>query len=228
MENRYRTLGDMVTEDFRRAELFKQAGLDFCCGGDINLQDSCRANNLDLDQLLAQLEELSQIKSHQGLNYNSWSLDFLCDYLVNTHHSYVKNTLPDLQYYVNKINEVHGENHPELREIATLFNLVSIELTQHLQAEEEVLFPAVKRLLTQAGNPEREIIQREISRMHTEHEFAGKAMADIRQLSHHYLVPADGCKTYQVCFEMLHGFEDDLHTHVHLENNILFKKALDL
>jgi regulator of cell morphogenesis and NO signaling len=136
--------------------------------------------------------------------------------------------LPQLTFYTQKIADVHGAHHPELIEIAKLFAQIDTELKQHLRKEEEVLFPAIKETMLTHSEDSKKVIISEIDRMKGEHEFAGGAMDQINRLSINYMVPPDGCNTYQVAFKLLSQFEDDLHVHVHLENNILYPKALDL
>ena len=136
--------------------------------------------------------------------------------------------LPELNFYTRKIANEHGINHPELLEIAELFEKINQELSQHLKNEEVVLFPAIKEVLAKNTENARSTLISEISRMADEHEFAGGAMDHINVLSLNYTTPADACNTYQVAFKLLQQFEDDLHIHVHLENNILYHKALQL
>jgi regulator of cell morphogenesis and NO signaling len=223
-----RMLGEIVTDDFRTAEIFKNVGIDFCCGGKKTLQQACNEKALDVDVIAKQMEELNSSPSNPGQNYKDWSLDFLADYIVNTHHKYVLKTLPELVFYTQKIANVHGLHHPELLEVADLFGKINTELLQHLKNEEEVLFPAIKEALKDNSPNVKKIIQSEITRMSGEHEFAGGAMDKINEITKGYLVPADGCNTYNVSFKLLKQFEDDLHVHVHLENNILYPKALKL
>jgi len=174
------------------------------------------------------LKELENIPVSQTQNFNDWDLGFLADYIVNTHHKYVLKSLPELVYYTQKIATVHGSHHPELIEVADLFGKISTELTQHLQKEEEILFPTVKDALKSNSSEARTTIASEIKRMSSEHEFAGDAMDKINEITFGYKVPQDGCNTYNVAFKFLKQFEDDLHIHVHLENNILYPKALAL
>lgn len=220
------TLGNIVTNDFRTAEIFKNAGLDFCCGGKKSLELACHEKDLNVDLVVRQLEKLNESPAAPGQNYNDWSLDFLADYIVNSHHKYVLKTLPELIFYTQKIANVHGAHHPELLEVAQLFSQINAELLQHLKNEEEVLFPAIKDALKSNSPKIRETIHSEITRMNGEHEFAGGAMDKINLITNGYEVPADGCNTYLVTFKLLNQFEDDLHIHVHLENNILYPKAL--
>ena len=134
--------------------------------------------------------------------------------------------MPELVTYTKKIASVHGERHPELAEVADLFSQINRELLQHMKNEEEVLFPSIKEAVNSQSEKAKMTIISEIARLSGEHEFAGGAMDKINVITDNYKVPADGCNTYHVTFKLLEQFEDDLHTHVHLENNILFPKAL--
>ena len=221
-------IGDIVTQDFRAAEVFKKAGIDFCCGGSQSLEDACRDKKLDVAEIESELSKLENSELVSSHRFNEWKLDFLCDYIVNTHHQTVMKLLPELTFYTQKIAEVHGDNHPELSEIANLFAQVDTELRQHLCNEEEVLFPAIREVLKTNSAESKATIISEITRMTGEHEFAGGAMDKINELSHRYAVPEDGCNTFRVAYKLLEQFEDDLHIHVHLENNILYPKAMKL
>ena len=221
-------IGDIVTQDFRAAEVFKKAGIDFCCGGSQSLEAACRDKKLDVAEIESELEKLENSEPGSSHKFNEWKLDFLCDYIVNTHHQTVMKLLPELTFYTQKIAEVHGDNHPELSEIANLFAQVDTELRQHLRNEEEVLFPAIREVLKTNSAESKATIISEITRMTGENEFAGGAMDKINELSHRYAVPEDGCNTYRVAYKLLEQFEDDLHIHVHLENNILYPKAMKL
>jgi regulator of cell morphogenesis and NO signaling len=221
-------IGEIVTRDFRAAEIFKNAGIDFCCGGSQSLEQACKEKNLDSSLIETELAKLENTTVNALHNFNEWNLDFLCDYIVNTHHKTVLKLLPQLTVYTQKIAQVHGAHHQELIAIANLFAKINEELLQHLRNEEEVLFPAIKELLKNNSAEAKATIISEITRMKGEHEFAGGAMDKINVLSDNYSVPTDGCSTYQVAYKLLEQFEDDLHIHVHLENNILYPKALKL
>lgn len=221
-------LGEIVTDDFRSAAIFKKTGLDFCCGGKKSLESACAEKKADPDNIINQLLELEMSGNDKGNNYKEWSPSFLSDYIVNSHHKYVLKTLPDLVFYTKKIREVHGERHKELNEVADLFSQINTELIQHLNNEEKVLFPAIKQVQENDSPAIKNLIRSEIERMSGEHEFAGNAMDRINELTSGYSVPSDSCNTYAVTMKLLEEFEDDLHTHVHLENNILYPAALKL
>ncbi len=222
------TIGEIVAQDYRAAAIFKEAGIDFCCGGKKNIDETCLAKGIDKQELIKKLEKLESTPNTTTHNFNDWDLGFLCDYIINTHHKYVLKSLPELMHYTEKIAIVHGDRHPELNEVYVLFSEINRELLQHLKNEEEVLFPAIKSAFITPSPQLRKIIESEIVRMDKEHEFAGGAMDKINELTKQYFVPADSCNTYQVTFKLLQQFEDDLHTHVHLENNILYLKALKI
>ncbi len=223
------TIGEIVASDFRKAEVFKKFGIDFCCGGKVTVGEACLQKRIDRILLESELKRVSTTPVEPSLDFNSWEPGFLCDFIVNTHHRYVRKTLPELLYYTQKIATVHGRNHAELDEVAGLFGIINEDLLQHLDKEERVLFPGIKEAFTDLnGNfsENKKIITSEIERMTSEHEVAGEAMDRINRITGNYAVPADGCNTYNVTFKMLSQFEDDLHRHVHLENNILYPKAI--
>ena len=226
--NTQTTIGEIVANDFRAAALFKDAGIDFCCGGNKSLDKACQETGADAKALANKIKELENTPVSGNQNFKEWDLDFLCDYIVNTHHKFVLKTLPELVFYTQKIANVHGDHHPELIEVAELFTKINEELLQHLKNEEEVLFPAIKKALANNTTDVKSLIFSEITRMQGEHEFAGGSMDQIAVLTNKYLVPEDACNTYRVSLKLLEQFEDDLHVHVHLENNILYPKALKL
>jgi regulator of cell morphogenesis and NO signaling len=223
-----RTIGQIVADDYRAAAIFKRAGIDFCCGGNKSLESACKEKNIETEKLEIEIHALALSTPSQQYDFKNWDLGFLADYIMNTHHKYVLKTLPELVFYTQKIANVHGENHSELVVIASLFTQINNELLQHLKNEEEVLFPAIKEVLKNNSTAAKATIKSTIQLLSGEHEFAGGAMDKINDITKGYTVPADGCNTYQVAFKLLEAFEDDLHLHVHLENNILFPKALNL
>jgi regulator of cell morphogenesis and NO signaling len=159
-----------------------------------------------------------------------WPLDRLADHIVTAHHGYVRGALPRISTYLTKLVQVHGARHPELATIAGHFQTVGAELLQHMMKEERVLFPYIRELAT-APRPEPSpfgSVENPIRMMEREHEEAGALVNEIRTLSSNYTPPADGCATYRVCLEELAHFERDLHRHVHLENNVLFPRAVEV
>jgi regulator of cell morphogenesis and NO signaling len=222
------TVGEIVANDIRTSAAFKKAGIDFCCGGKQSLAEACNEKGIDTAALENEILKVSEEPMNEFMNFKNWDPVFLSDYIVKTHHKFVVKNLPDLVFYTQKIADVHGDNHPELVEVADLFAKINDELLQHLKNEEEVLFPAIKEAVATSSEKAKLTIKSEIERMMGEHEFAGGAMDKINVITKGYKVPQDGCNTYRVTFKLLEEFEDDLHTHVHLENNILYPKALEL
>jgi len=222
------TVGDIVTNDFRTSSVFKKAGIDFCCGGKQTLSEACSDLGISLVELQGEIEKLGDEPANYSTDYKNWEPGFLSDFIVNTHHKYVQKSLPEVVFYTQKIAEVHGDHHPELVEVANLFKKINEELLQHLRNEEEVLFPAIKEVIASGSQEAKLTIKSEIERMLGEHDFAGGAMDDINKITKGYKLPDDACNTYRVAFKMLEEFEDDLHVHVHLENNILFPKAIEM
>ena len=221
-------IGDIVADDFRTSKAFTDVGIDFCCGGKQSVGEACSELKIDIDELEKNVQVVKSEPISHSLNYKEWDLLFLIDYIVNTHHKYVVETLPELVFYTAKIASVHGENHAELINIAAKIAAVNTELKQHLKNEEEVLFPAIKSILTNSTDETKATINSEIKRMLGEHDFAGGTLDEINRITDGYKTPDDACNTYEVAFKILKQFEDDIHVHVHLENNILFPKALKL
>ena len=220
------SIGEIVAQDHRAASVFREAGIDFCCGGKKSIDQACIEKNLNPDEIRDKLKNLETFPDTLNHNFNEWDLGFLSDYIINAHHKYVRKNLPEVMFYTQKIANVHGHNHPELNEVADLFSRINHELLQHMENEENVLFPAIKEVQNSGSEDSKEIIADEISRLSGEHEFAGGAMDKINEITNGYAVPEDGCNSYRLAFKLLQEFEDDLHIHVHLENNILFPKAL--
>ena len=226
------TLGQIAAKDLRKAEVFKKYGLDFCCGGKKTVKQACAEKGLDVTKIEQELQQADKNPVTRPLPHSDWSLDFLADYIVNTHHSYVKKSLPEIRGYAAKVAQVHGSSHPELPAVQQLVEEVARELTSHMLKEEKVLFPYIKELVA-ANNNEKPLqaahfgtVQNPINMMEMEHEMVGKNMEEIRMLTNNYTIPDDACASYNLLFRMLDEFENDLHTHIHLENNILFPKAL--
>ncbi len=225
------TVGAIVAADFRTAGVFEKHGIDFCCGGKISLAAICLEKGLDLGTLLKDLEAVEEAPVDRSHNYSAWALPFLADYIVNTHHAYLNENTAQIEAYANKIAGVHGPHHPEVIEIAAIFSKIATDMAAHLREEEEVLFPAIKRINTArtAGNTldalDQETIRATLIKLDHEHQEIGDAVHTIRHLATDYAIPGDVCNTFVVTYQKLKEFEDDLHKHVHLENNILFPKA---
>src|SRR6185437_4380774 len=202
--------------------------------GNRSIEDACLQGNVNLQQLKEELENVTTSAPVKDTvnDYNSWPLDLLADYIEKKHHRYVKEQLPVLTGYLDKIGNVHGEAHPELLQIKKLFGFSAAELFGHMQKEELMLFPYIRQLaLFSDGKGEKVIapfgtIQNPIRMMTNEHDSEGQRFRAMRELSDNYTTPPDGCNTYRTAYSLLDAFEKDLHLHIHLENNILFPKAI--
>ncbi|MDT0678468.1 iron-sulfur cluster repair di-iron protein [Autumnicola musiva] len=228
-----RTVASLVTENIKTAHVFKKYGIDFCCGGGITVEKACEKVNINFEDLERDLLNVEHTNS-RATNYNSWELDFLIDHIINVHHAYVEENIPLLIQYAARVNKVHGHHYTELGEIQQLFSLVATELSGHLRKEELILFPFIKQLVKakREGNPLPQAhfgtVDNPIKMMEAEHEEAGEILRKIAILSNNYTPPEGACNTYRAFYAKLEEFEQDLHQHVHLENNILFPKALHL
>jgi regulator of cell morphogenesis and NO signaling len=226
-----KTVGEFVADDYRTAKVFENYGIDFCCGGKVALSAVCEEKGIDTVAILREIEEVRSEPLDRGLNYAAWEQSFLADYILNTHHAYLKDNLERIVVYTGKIASVHGAKHPEVIEIARIFYRLAADMAAHLREEEEVFFPAVKRIDTalKAGEEpdegDLERIRNSLQKLNDEHEEIGEAVHAIRRLSKDYTIPDDACNTFMLTYRKLREFEDDLHKHVHLENNILFPKA---
>lgn len=223
-------VGDIVAADFRAAAIFDEFGIDFCCGGRNTLAEACRKRNKNPEAVLAALTRGCSV---QGIapRFDEWPLDTLIGHIVGAHHTFVKQALPSLVAHTRKVAAVHGSNHPEMHQVARLTQRIADEMYSHMMKEEQILFPYITAAVAAraSGSPipaaPFRSIDGPIEMMQAEHEVAGGAMAEIRALTGDYVPPQNACTTYRITLLELEAFERDLHTHVHLENNILFPKA---
>jgi regulator of cell morphogenesis and NO signaling len=228
------TIGELVAQDYRAAQVFEKYGIDFCCGGQVALSAACQEQGIDIAQLQQELYQAASHPIDRSQNYAAWELPFLADYIVNTHHAYLKENTANIAAYAHKIAEVHGAHHPEVIEIAVIFETIATDLTLHLREEEEVLFPAIRKIdgLIKSGSApdsaELTALRATLKTLTHEHDAIGAAIHAIRRLADNYAIPFGVCNTFTVTYRKLEEFEDDLHKHVHLENNILFLKAAAL
>lgn len=226
-------IGDIVAQDYRTADVFKKFGLDFCCGGKRTVSEACEKKDVDVEELTRELQSVTQQDSGNH-NYSSWSPSLLINYIIERHHDFVRSKSPEIESYARKVAKVHGKRHEELNDILEEFLALKEELLQHLEKEENVLFPYIKTLTEAEKNgkspdkPPFGTVENPVAMMEQEHDEAGEAMERIQKLSDDFTPPEDACTSYRVLFQNLEGFQDDLHKHVHLENNVLFPKALEL
>jgi len=217
-----KSLAQIVSSDHRAAAVFEKYHLDFCCKGKRSLEKACSENKLEVDEVVADLEKEFSDLNAVNTDFDKFSLNQLTEYIVLTHHSYVKKEMPVLLSYLEKIVSKHGVRHPEMVKVLALFREMYEEMSTHMQKEELVLFPRINNISASSYS----YLNAPICMMELEHDHAGKLLSEIRELTNNYNPPADACTTYRLAFTMLQHFEEDMHKHVHLENNLLFPKAL--
>ena len=222
-------VGEIVKENFKTAQVFERRKIDFCCGGDITLKSVCAKSKIDLENLVEELQLAMVIEDPDSIYFNTISLPELCNYIEKRHHTYVRSTAPFLQQKLQKLCEVHGSNHPELFAIQDEFNEAVSNLMAHMEDEEKVLFPVCRELGSlETDKDTGQRMLNSIAQMKSEHDTEGDRFKRISVLSNNYTCPPDGCNTFRVTFQTLKDFEDDLHRHIHLENNILFIKTSEI
>jgi regulator of cell morphogenesis and NO signaling len=228
------TLAELISRQTGAAAIFEKYHLDFCCKGKRTLADACNSQGIDLEEVAEKLDVVFQKQADNSEDFRNMPLDRLADYIVYKHHSYVREMIPILTAHTQKVAEKHGENNTNLVRIAKLWQEVAAELTQHMFKEENILFPYIKRLMNaerqgdEVFMPRQAFISNPIRVMELEHDRAGELLKEIRALSDDYTPPLTACTTYRLSFNELREFEEDLHRHIHLENNLLFPKAIAL
>lgn len=199
--------------------------IDYCCGGKMSFREACDKAGLNADQIWGEIVHGRPSGNSYQLRFTTWSAPLLVDFITQNHHAYVKEAIPQLQELLDKVCNVHGEDHIELNEIRDDFNDLAEELLSHLEKEEKVLFPSIKSHFREGKTFLSNNFEGPISVMEDEHELAGDLMKSIRQLTSNYTIPRDACPTYQLTYKKLAEFDQDLMQHVHLENNVLFEKV---
>jgi len=231
-----KTLRELALENITAARMFEKLGIDYCSGGNKSLEEACRAAKLSMDQVIDSLEMAEQA-AHAAQKDRNWQTEPLAEliaYIKSTHHKYTREEMARLVPLLDKVCSVHGRNHAELQNVRSSFQGLVQELTTHMMKEDQVLFPYIVRM-------EEAIIQKEpvlpppfgsvqnpVSMMEHEHDSAGNALRAMREASRGYTPPGDACISYQTLYKALADFEADLHQHIHLENNILFPRAVGL
>lgn len=225
---------DIVNHDYRTADVFRRHDIDFCCGGKWTLDAACKSRGLDTEVVLKDLKKITnQTPSSAFLEFDEWDVDFLADYILNIHHRYLSRALPEIKSYVENFLEGHRKQFPELGELENIFVKFLKEIPPHMKQEEEILFPYIRqiyhawkhresyaRLLVRTlRKPVEEVMQKE-------HESTGSLLRRMREITNNYTPPENACLTHKVTFAKLKELDADLVQHIHLENNILFPKAI--
>ncbi len=227
-------VGDIAAANPGAKKVLEEAGVDYCCGGAKSLHEACMHSSVSAQEILRRLQENSQQVGPEEANWTSARLADLTKHIVEKHHKYVRGTIPRVSALLAKVKAKHGANHPELAKIEAEFLGVGQEMYAHMQKEEQILFPYIERLeRAEEGKEEIEppffqTVRNPVHMMMQEHDTAGEALQAMRTLSGGYKVPADACESYREVYRSLQEFEADMHTHVHLENNILFPRAVEL
>lgn len=229
------TVAQIALENPKSAAIFEKLGIDYCCGGRKPLQEACQAAGLDPAEVLASLQQINPAEQPQEpAEYNKESLAGLVYHIVRKHHAYCREEGERLEALATKVATKHGENHPELQNVRSLFLQLRQELTLHMMKEERMLFPYIVRLeeaaalrtappLSPFGS-----VQNPVRMMVQEHDVAGTLLKQISDATGGYQVPDSACNSFQAFYAGLDAFEKDLHQHIHLENNLLFPKAIAL
>jgi regulator of cell morphogenesis and NO signaling len=235
MENlEEKSVGQIVAEDYRAAEVFENHKIDFCCHGNRNFGEVAQKKNMDVQTLIDEINKVTQGKAEDQNDFESWPLDQLSDFIVKTYHRHAEEQIQVLRPYLEKICQVHGDHHPELFEVKDIFMEVSGDIAKHQKKEELMLFPFIKKMAHAQGNKDvlkalpSKAIEDRVKMLTDEHDSQGEAFNKMAELSHDFMIPEDACMAYKVSLQGLKDFQENLHKHIHLENNILFPKAMKL
>jgi len=207
--------------------VFTKYNIDYCCGGNRSLEEACHRIGLEPEVISAEIEaNAGATDALSALKPDTWSSGLLVDFIVQNHHAYVRNATPELEALLDKVCSRHGNDSLELLKVREYFLDLSEELSAHMEKEEKVLFPLIKRLELHLneGTPLEKVIQGPIAAMEDEHESAGDLIKQIRYLSNNYTPPDFACPTFKITYQRLKEFDQDLMRHIHLENNILFER----
>ncbi len=229
-----KTVRELALENPAMTRVLEKLGIDYCCGGNKSLEQACREANLPIDQVLNSLA-MAESATRAAQTDRDWQTEPLSDliaHISSTHHPYTRTEIARLGPLFDKVCSVHGKNHPELLRVRASFLCLAQELTMHMMKEEMVLFPYVVQMeeAIVQGAPVLPSpfgsVKNPVSMMEHEHDSAGKALRAMHHASSGYAPPPDACVSYQTLYQALAEFEADLHQHIHLENNILFPRAV--
>ena len=235
MINSEMTVREVALQVPESTRLFESLKIDYCCGGNQPLGQACASVGVEVDDVMEMLAGVGQSNEEEdALDFQNASLPELITHIVDTHHVFTKTEMERLQSLADKVLSAHGGNHPELIHLNELWLRLCADLKPHMFKEEQILFPYILAMTRAAGQSQAApfalfgTVKNPIRMMMTEHDIAGQILRELRVLTSDYLVPADACISYQTLYQALENFEKDLHQHIHLENNILFPKALEL
>jgi regulator of cell morphogenesis and NO signaling len=227
-------LRDIALSNSAARHVLEDAHLDYCCGGSKSLRDACSGVEVSVEEILERVQENSRDIHPDATTWAYAPLSDLTEYIREKHHQYVRGAIPRIRDLAAKVKARHGSNHAEIAVLEGLFARVGQEMIMHMQKEEQILFPyieAMERAVNGSGTlepPFFQTVRNPIQVMMKEHDSAGDLVKQIRNVSLDYAAPADACASYRALYQHLHEFESDLHLHVHLENNILFPRAMEM
>jgi regulator of cell morphogenesis and NO signaling len=216
------TVAELVSKDYRTADVFRRFGIDYCCGGKKPILEAAEETNQDPQPILKALESLSSGPANSEADVTKWSIPLLSNYIVEVHHGYVREALPSLRYYANRVANAHGKSDDRLFHVNELVEVLEDAMTSHMREEEDSVFPAM--IAAAKGQPSDLDMRKLIDSMEAEHVEVGGILAELRQLTDDFTPPSHACNSYRVLFASLADFEKDLHRHVFLENHVLFAK----
>lgn len=229
------TISDIVRTDYRTADVFKKHNINYCCSGQVSLQEACALRQMDYDMLLTELKQATRtISLPNNLKFDEWSVPFLIDYIINVHHAYVYQAVPSLQARLTSFMHAHQKKHPQLQELNTTFNQLALIVTAHSQQEEEIIFPYIKQIETAYRKKESygsllvRTLRKPLSNIEKEHHTMHGLLKKLANLTNDFTPPEKACTNHQVVYHQLKAFYNDMLQHKHLENNILFPKAADI
>jgi len=227
-----RLVRDLVFDKPSSARVFETLGIDYCCGGAQTMAEACKRANRSLEEVTDALEKADPVSPEK--DWRSASLTELAQHIVDRHHAFTQAEISRLNGLLGRVVGLHGQNHPELSRIQMTFAGLAEELREHMRKEEDLLFPYIAQIEEAARSRRRPpepmfgTVQNPVAAMIMEHEASGQALEKIRETTQHYAVPPDGCPSYRALYQALPAFAADLHQHIHLENNILFPRAIEL
>ena len=225
------SVADLVISMPAAVNVLERLGIDFCCHGQQSVQQACSNRGITVDELLSLIE--TEPKPAGERQWNDAAMADIIRFIVDSHHRYTREAIAFLPPIARKVREVHGERHPELITVDVLTSEIATELLPHMLKEEQILFPfivALEGAMTAGTTPPMPFfgtVKNPVRMMMLEHETVGEKLAEIRVLTNNYMLPEGACNSYRILFEKLQELEGDLHRHIHLENNILFLKAID-
>jgi regulator of cell morphogenesis and NO signaling len=231
-----KTVREYALEMPNATRVFEKLKIDYCCGGNRPIGDACAAVGVGLEELSSLLEQANNapLASAQPVAAQSGTLMELIDYIIDKHHVFTREEMDRINALLEKVCSKHGENHPEVVSVRTLFNHLCDDLKPHMYKEEAVLFPYIKAM-EQAINHKTAMpfapfgtVNNPVRMMMSEHDTAGDILRELRAATGDYAAPPDACMSYRALYGALEGFEIDLHQHIHLENNVLFPRAVEM